>query len=156
MANDLAGAKLQQALTKIAKNLAPAGGKPQVKVGFLSGATYPDGTSVAMVAAVNAFGAPSRGQPPRPFFQNMIAQHGKQWPDQVAKLLKAHDYDARIVLGLMGELIVGQLKQSINDLVEPPLAPSTIAAKGFDKPLIETSHMINSADYEVVDGSDGS
>lgn len=153
MANDLAGAKLQQALTKIAKNLAPAGGKPQVKAGFLSDATYPDGSSVAMVAAIDEFGAPSRGQPPRPFFRNMIAQHGKQWPDQVAKLLKAHDYNARIVLGLMGELIVGQLKQSINDLVEPPLAPSTIAAKGFDKPLIETSHMINSADYEVVDGS---
>ena len=29
------------------------------------------------------------------------------------------------------------------------LAESTIARKGFAKPLVETGHMLNSVDYEV-------
>ena len=37
---------------------------------------------------------------------------------------------------LIGEQIEGELVQSIHDLKTPPLAPATIAAKGFDKPLI--------------------
>ena len=43
-------------------------------------AKYPDGTSVALVAAFNEYGSPSRGQPPRPFFRNMIARNEASWP----------------------------------------------------------------------------
>jgi hypothetical protein len=50
---------------------------------------------------------------------------------------------------MLGEDIEGALKKSINDLTSPPLAESTIAAKGFAKPLIDTSHMVNSTGYEV-------
>jgi outer membrane receptor for monomeric catechols len=31
------------------------------------------------------------------------------------------------------------------------LAASTVARKGFSKPLIDTSHMINSIDHAVVE-----
>jgi hypothetical protein len=41
------------------------------------------------------------------------------------------------------------LQQSIRDTNDPPLAQATIARKGFAKPLIDTSVMINSVDYEV-------
>jgi hypothetical protein len=125
-------------------------GEPYVKVGFLSGATYPDGTSVALVAAVNEFGAPSRGQPPRPFFRNMIAAKQGGWSQAVANLMKANHNDVAKALDLTGQAIKGQLQQSIIDFTDPPLKASTIKAKGFDKPLIDTSHMLNSADYEVV------
>ena len=50
----------------------------------------------------------------------------------------------------MGQGISGQLKQSIVDTNEPPLAASTIARKGFAKPLVDTGHMLQSVDYEVV------
>ena len=49
----------------------------------------------------------------------------------------------------MGEGIKGQLQQSIRDTNAPPLAPATVSAKGFAKPLIDSSNMINSVDYEV-------
>jgi hypothetical protein len=49
----------------------------------------------------------------------------------------------------MGAGIAGQLRQSIIDLVAPPLAPSTIKRKGFDKPLIDQGIMLSSVDYEV-------
>lgn len=140
------GDKLEAALAELAEKVSRPG---TLKVGFFENATYPDGTSVAMVAAINEYGAPSRGQPPRPFFRNMIAEKSPTWPDAIANLLKTNNYDATKTLELVGEGIKGQLVQSINELVSPPLAESTIRRKGFDKPLIDTSVMINSVGYKV-------
>jgi hypothetical protein len=121
-----------------------------LKVGFLSGATYPDSdVNVPTVAAINEFGAPSRGQPPRPFFRNMIAKKKGSWGKAISKLLKENEYSAEKTLRKTGEGISGQLKQSIHDLTSPPLKQSTIDRKGFNKPLISTGHMLNSVDYEV-------
>lgn len=139
---------VQAKLDEIAKNLREAA---SLRVGFLENASYPNGTSVALVAAVQNFGAPLRGIPPRPFFSNMIKEHQNEWPDQAAQLLRKTKYDVKTTLKQMGEVIAGELRQSIIDTNEPPLAPATIARKGFDKPLIDTSHMINSISYEVSD-----
>lgn len=125
-----------------------------VKVGFLEGATYPDGTPVALIAAIQNFGAPARGIPPRPFFSNMITEKGPGWGGKLARVLKAANYDTATALGRMGEGIAGQLRTSINETNSPALADSTIAAKGFDKPLIDTGHMWNSIAYEVVSGGE--
>ncbi len=188
------GEKLMAALKEINAHLASAGSDPSVRVGFLEGSTYPDGTSVPMVAAVQEFGGTIRREPgtvtvyrkvaasvthflrngrfvkkreanfssthdtpaysitipPRPYFRNMIRANGREWGAAMAKLLKANEFDAGKVLGLMGQLIKGQLQQSIRDLVSPPLAASTIRRKGFTKPLIDTGHMLNSVDYEVT------
>lgn len=139
------GDKLHAKLAEIARRM----GGGEVKVGFMAGATYPDGTPVAAVAFWNEYGVPSHSQPPRAFFRTMIAKESPNWPNVMAKLAKATGYNGPRVLGLMGENIKGALQQSINDFDSPPLAPSTIKGKGFAKPLIDTSHMINSVDYEV-------
>lgn len=47
------GEAVKQKLLEIAKRLGKA---DLLKVGFLEGATYPDGTNVAMVAATQEFG----------------------------------------------------------------------------------------------------
>lgn len=148
MANIKGGDKLGAALAKIAAQL----NKPAtLQVGFLENAKYPDGTPVAMVAAIHNFGAPRAGIPPRPFFSNMVAKKSKDWPKSIANLLKLHNYDILKVLKLMGEGIKGQLQQSIRDTNKPPLKPLTILRKGFPKPLIDTGHMLNSVDYRVND-----
>jgi hypothetical protein len=134
---------VMKALEDIAKRM----GGGEVAVGFMEGATYPDGTPVAAVAFWNEFGV--TGQPARPFFRGMIAKESPTWPDKMAKLAEATDYDGNKVLAMMGEDIKGALQQSINDLETPPLAQSTIDAKGFAKPLIDTGHMLNSVAYEV-------
>jgi hypothetical protein len=87
--------------------------------------------------------------PPRPFFRRMIAQNQAGWQPQVATLLKQNDYDVDKSLNQMGMVIADQLRQSIVDFRDPPLAPSTVKAKGSDKPLVDTGHMLNSVDYEV-------
>lgn len=120
-----------------------------VKVGFMAGATYPDGKSVPLIAAINEFGAPSRGQPPRPFFRRMIAAKEHEWPPAVANLLRANGYDAQVTLQQTGAAIEGQLTESIRDLVDPPLSPVTVAKKGFDKPLIDTGVLFRSVTFLV-------
>ena len=121
-----------------------------VKVGFLAGATYPDGKSVAMVAAIQNFGAPSRGIPPRPFFSRVIEEKSNGWGAALALNMQLTDNNASVALGRVGEGIKGQLQQSIVETNSPPLAPSTVRRKGFDKPLVDTGHMLNSVAYEVI------
>jgi len=120
-----------------------------VDIGWLPGATYGDGTPVALVAAVQNYGAPSRGIPPRPFFSEMIAEQSPGWPKAVQASLTTHDGDAAAMLEDIGALIKGQLQQKINTFAGVPLAPATIARKGFEKQLIDTVHMLNTADYQV-------
>lgn len=142
-----------------------------LRVGFLESATYPDGTSVALVAAANNFGTATI--PARAFFSNMIEDKSPQWPKTLAALVKSQGVEK--AMSIMGEGIRGQLQQSIRETNEPPNSPVTnllkqrfpMGGQSFDdvlaahrdvaagvtapagKPLIHTSVMINSADYEV-------
>jgi hypothetical protein len=117
------GDGLEKALAEIASKLSKASA---VDVGFLEGATYPDGKSVAEVAAFQEFGAPGAGIPPRPFFRTMIAEKSPEWPEAVGALLVANGYDAAKTLGQTGEAIKGQLQQSIVDTYAPPLSEVTL------------------------------
>ena len=140
------GDKLKAALDGIAKGIGKGG---TVMVGFLEGATYPDGTSVAMVAAIQNFGAPAAGIPPRPFFSNMVKEKSEGWPKAIALNLVDTNYDIEKTLTRVGAGIAGQLTQSIIKTNSPPLKAATVKRKGFSKPLIDTAVMINSVNFEV-------
>lgn len=114
----LVGAKLK-ALGALARG--------SVSVGFMKGATYPDGTSVASVAFWNEFGHGGKfPAPPRPFFRTMISKNQDKWPHMMAKFLKATNLDGQKTLAFMGEEIDGELKQSIIDFSDPALSPVTL------------------------------
>jgi hypothetical protein len=149
----------------------------QLKVGFLEGATYPDGTSVPMVAAANEFGNPASGSPARPFFRNAISENADKWADNAESLMKYHDGDTEMVLNLMGKVIKDDVMRSIGTLVTPALSPVTVLLRdrfpmregmtfedvlaarrdvkngvtgnASSNPLIWTGHMQSSVDYEV-------
>ena len=187
MAGFSGGEALQAHLEKLAKELAKG---DALRVGFLENATYPDGTPVATVAAVQEFGGsiniPERTQdlefkqakngelnnrfvkrgkgnfiqkvtmpahiitiPMRSYFRTMLTKESPDWGKDMADILKATKYDSAKTLALMGEKIKGQLQESIRNVDEPPNAASTFAKKGFNQPLIDTGHMLNSVDYEV-------
>ncbi|EKS1202921.1 hypothetical protein QA436_000078 [Escherichia coli] len=141
--------KILDALNNIASNLSDK----QLKVGFIDGATYPDGTPVAMVAATNEYGNPANNQPPRPFFRNAIAEHESEWLDAISRgLQKGVPLDD--VLAVVGERAVGDVVQSIATLMDPPLSPATIASRkskgnASTKPLVDTKVMIRDVHYEV-------
>lgn len=140
------GEKLERYLREMAKKVTNPG---TLHVGFLEGATYPDGTSVPLVAAVQEFGSAANGIPSRPYFRTMVAEKSPAWGPAMGKVLQQTDYDAAQALQLMGEGIKGQLQESIIDFAGAPLSPATVAAKGNDKQLVETGHMLNSVDYVV-------
>lgn len=111
------------------------------------------GLSVAQVAFWNEFG--TIRAPARPFFRTMIESKSPRWGIALGAALRKTDYNARNALAIMGEGIVGQLRQSIRDWSSPPNSPRTVAIKGFNKPLIDSAVMLRSADYQVIDGDVG-
>ncbi|MBF0858167.1 hypothetical protein HKD24_02935 [Gluconobacter sp. LMG 31484] len=88
--------------------------------------------------------------PARPFMRNAIANNRDQWPALLAAALKQAKGDIDKALDIAAEAIVGQVQEEIRNLGDPANAPSTVRSKGFDKPLIDTGHMLNSVGYEVV------
>lgn len=146
------GDKLAAALAKISAGVSqPA----TLSVGFLEGATEPDGTSIPMIAAIQEFGAPKANIPPRPFFRTMVAAKSPEWPKAVADLLKANNYDAVKTLGQTGEGIKGQLQESIIDTMEPALSPVTVMLRGMrsnDQSLVVNRTVVEEARARVKAG----
>lgn len=146
------GGKLEAKLKGIGKKL---GNLPRVRVGFLEGATYPDGTLVAMVAAIQEFGAPRARIPPRPYFRTMVSAKKGEWPDAVRVLLKDNDYDVRLTLEQVGAGVAKQLRDSILDLTSPPLSPVTLMLrkmKSEDQSLVVTGKTVGEAARRVAAG----
>lgn len=144
MANISGGDKLDKALAALGRKVST---KATLEVGFMEDAEYPDGTKVALVAALNNFGTSKA--PPRPFFSNMVADNRDSWPKKIAILLPKNDYDPVKTLNLLGEDMEGELRDSIDRTNAPPLAESTIARKGFAKPLVHSGLMKRSATHRV-------
>jgi hypothetical protein len=170
------GEGVERALQDLARKM----DKPAtLRVGFLEGATYPDGTSVAMVAVTQNYGSPSRGIPPRPFFSKMIAEKSPGWPDKLRAVFRAAGNDGRRALELFGEGVAGQLREAVVEMADPPLSPVTLllhdrfpSGDGYtfadvlqarrdiaagevpsgahSNPLVWSGHLLNSVDKEVV------
>lgn len=83
----------------------------------------------------------------------MIADAAGSWPELLSKAVKHTEYDGARALSIMGEKIKDDLRASIAGWTTPANAPYTIKQKGFNKPLVDTGHMMNSIGYEVNDGS---
>jgi hypothetical protein len=174
MATVKGGENIQKALAEIARRFRTKG---TLRVGFLAGSTYPDGTSVPMVAAIQNYGAPSRGIPPRPFFSNMVADKSPAWPDEIGAILQANGGDGEQAMRRMGEHIADQLRSAITDGTYTPTSPVTDLLKSrfpkggqtfadvmaarrdvangetapASKPLIHTSNLLNSVEFEIAE-----
>ncbi|MBJ9257298.1 hypothetical protein I5495_08130 [Citrobacter amalonaticus] len=125
----------------------------QVKVGFIDGATYPDGTPVVIAAITTELGDPANNQEPRPYFSNAISEHEKEWGDTVSRGIRG-GLPVEQVLEVVGAQIQGDVQESIATLMEPALRESTIAARksrgnNSTKPLVDTRVMIGDVSYEV-------
>lgn len=139
------GQNVEKYFQQLAQKLSRGG---TLEVGFMSSAVYPDGTSVALVAALNEWGTAKA--PPRPFFRLMIAAKSAGWGPSAARILKNTNYDVRVTLEQLGIGITDQLKASIASNTPPPNAPSTVARKGFSRTLVDSGQMLNSATYRVT------
>lgn len=135
-----------------------------VKAGVLQGATYPAetikpanggkpyqdpraGKPVAMFAAALHYGT-SR-IPPRPFIAQPAANFAGDWANIVAQQLHSGTPVAQ-ALGLAGVAMRDAIQESITSWPADN-SPKWAAVKGFNKGLIQTSHLLKSIEYEVVE-----
>lgn len=133
--------------------------KKQIDVGFFEDSQYSSeqqrGTPyVAAVAAWQNEGVSAVHIPPRPFFTNVIDDADNVSKDS-AKDIAAQVFEGGDVkMKPLGDAWVISLKEEIINY-PPPNAPSTVARKGFDDPLIETGKMADSVRYREVSGEKG-
>lgn len=104
---------------------------------------------IAQVAAFNEYGDPARHVPARPFMKWTMYKNMRKWRNFVQDVLP-QTMDAKDTMERLGQKVVRDMKDMINDWSEPPNAPSTVAQKGFNNPLIDTRTMVDSVRMEVV------
>jgi hypothetical protein len=137
----------------------------QVKVGWFESARYPNGTPVAMVAAVQELGSPSKNIPPR---LGMRATAMRKWEEWKALMLKgakavlAGAWKADQVMDAVGAKAAGDIAKHISEVWEPPLKEATVKARArryasreitpsLRKPLVDTARMVSSLTHTVED-----
>ena len=144
-----------EALEKLADQMKRA----KLEVGFFESATYPDGTPVAYVAAIQEFGNPAGNNPSRPFFRNAISQNDG-WKQLATKAMNAvveGRMELNQALNQMGLKMAADVKDSITDGSYEALKQSTLDARQSrkrtegvaSKPLIDTAQMLQSVTYAV-------
>ncbi len=109
--------------------------------------------TVADVAQWNHFGTST--VPARPFLTIALERHGAELKKLQARIAQGIVEGKLTIdqgLGLLGEVAVGFVKQTIADGVPPPNAPSTIAQKGSDTPLINFGQLRGSISFEIREG----
>src|SRR5580658_10005316 len=103
-----------------------------VKVGIPAGKTYPDGTSIGYVAAIQEYGAPEVNIPSRPFMRMTRAAKSKEWAKQMAEGAKAVVQRRVSLVGMLdavGSVAASDIVQTIANRVPPPLKPATVEAR---------------------------
>jgi hypothetical protein len=135
------------------------------RVGFFPSSKYEDGTSVAYVAAIQEFGAPSQGIPPRPFMRPTADAQRGAWQAtarQGAQAVAKGSATGVQVLDAIGQLAAGDIRKAISNVASPPLKQSTIDARlrqradkvtlgKLNKPLVDTGTLLNAVTSEVGD-----
>jgi len=134
-----------------------------VKAGILENATYPArkiknaetgeeiddpraGMHVATIAAALNYGTGQNH--PRPFMQQTVAAHKREWTDAVVKLVRG-GATVEDALATVGQIMKEDIQQTINDWPADN-SEQWAAFKGFNKGLIYTSEMLNSVESAVV------
>jgi hypothetical protein len=136
--------KLTHKLRDIGKK---AGAK--LEIGFLEGSTAGDnGESAAEIAAYQEYG--TSNIPARPFFSTCVNQNRKNWTTLLAPALKNAKFDGEKALDIIGNQAKGDLQETMREWDTPPNAPSTVKAKGFNDPLIDTGNLLDAVSFKVT------
>lgn len=138
----------------------------RVKVGVLAekggNSTHADSQmTLVEIAATHEFGSSDGHIPERSFIRSTLyVRSAKQLEEKItaaAKLVIDGKLDAGKALALLGTFAASEIKNTITmneadaygEYPYPPLADSTIAAKGSSVPLIDTGQLKNSITYVV-------
>ena len=104
---------------------------------------------LARIAVHNEFG--TRNAPARPFMRTGLDGAAPQIADALARGagLNLDGVNPRVALARSGIVAAEAVRQSITDFDDPPNAPSTVAKKGFDDPLIHFRKLRGGIDWRI-------
>lgn len=132
-----------------------------VEIGILGdGEKYSDGNMTVLgVATIHEYGINVVGKngkkiniPERSFMRGSYDSNKQKIFDLERELEKVLNLEMSVdaFFNLVGEYSVGLIQQYLTDLKSPPLAESTIEAKGSSNPLIHTTKLRDSITYKIV------
>ncbi len=116
------------------------------------------GEEMVVIASTHEFGTAEAGKnhnieiPARPFIRSTVDERQDVYKVAATRIWqKIMDQELTPFegLSLMGQMVEMDIRRKIVTLREPINAPSTIARKGSDNPLIDTGAMVNSIRYAV-------
>lgn len=145
---------------RILKNIKSIDGA-HVKVGVLADNANATGDfDMVALAATHEFGSPAAGVPERSFIRSTF-RGPPEWLKAITPKLAKAALEGRLEVGqalnLLGSVAASKVRATITegDGVPPPNAPSTIAKKGSDRPLVDTGRMLNAVTWKVFLEGDG-
>lgn len=123
---------------------------------------HPGNQQVAYIAYLQEWGSiyMQKFIPPRPFFITSIHEYKPAMKLGCENIFRNAIYvrspsSLVATMEVMGKILQEGLQESILDWSSPPNAPSTIAHKGFDDPLIETGKMHDSIEFKIAPKGSG-
>lgn len=145
----------------------------QSKVGWFASAQYEGGQPVAGIAAVQEFGSPSKGIPPRLGMRATATEKRQEWAKTVEAVSRAAA-QGKIAPGKVMEAVAmaagGHVAATITKVTSPALKDATVAARkrrladggkslkgakgaagvaGIAKPLVDSGILLNTLSYEA-------
>ena len=144
----------------------------QSRVGWFESAKYENGAPVAGVAAVQEFGSPAKGIPPRLGMRATATAKREEWKRTVEQLSRATargELPPGKVMEAVAMAAGGHVAATITKVTSPALKASTVAARkrrladkgkslkgakggagvaGIEKPLVDTGILLNTLSYE--------
>jgi len=135
-------------LIKGLKNLSPV----TLKAGLFGDGSSDPKTNVALRGYINEHGSEARGIPSRPFLQQTNQVKGESWNDEFIKMYNNNlEVKESGLVNILNKMVFDIKNQIVNGSYKEN-APSTIAKKGSDKPLIDTGEMLNSITGKIEYG----
>lgn len=137
---------------KLFKALRKAKKHDHVAVGILQDETVADGFGMTELAAVHEFGSRDGHIPERSFIRSTCDKNKKRYQKLLIKLgdkIIRQKLKTKQALTQLGEVVVGDMKETINAGIEPGLKLATIKRKKSSKPLIDTGRLKGSITHEV-------
>ena len=127
-----------------------------VQAGITSDKVNDKGENLAKIATTNEYGDPSRKIPERPFMRLTFEENKEDFYAKLQKFIKNYSKNRMLdpnkffkTLGLFMQTKI-QKKTTQSSQWAVANAPSTIAAKGSSKPLIDTGRMRASVTNDII------
>jgi hypothetical protein len=111
------------------------------------------GADLVLIATVNEFGSANGHVPERSFIRSTADENREKY-GRLSQRAVTRGIDKGVgeferELGKVGAVMAGDVQRKIITLSRPPNAPSTIAKKGSDSPLVDTGRLGQSIDFVV-------